>query len=53
MNKLKKLASNDAFPLKDARHVMTLPSQNLYGASNLNCRQTQCRFIEIRCGAPR
>ena len=49
---LEKVAINDALPLKAARHD-AMSSKNLVGASNLSCRETQCRFIEIRRWAPR
>jgi len=41
-NKQKKVAINDALPLK-AAGVMPLPNANLFAASNVSCRQTQCR----------
>ena len=39
-------------PRKGGNYSDLLPFK-AFGASNLRCRQTQCRFIQICCGAPR
>ena len=43
-NILEKVAINDALPLKAARRNASSKLKS-FGASNLSCRKTQCRFI--------
>ena len=42
---------SDVLPLKAARRD-SISNLTSFGASDLSCRQTQCRVIQSRCGAP-
>ena len=49
---LEKMTNNDALPLKAVRRNAITTLKPYWSFESEPHRQTQCRFIYIRCGAP-